>query len=650
MQLKSYLNMALTKKQKEKIRNEYKQGKYTPQEIWKIRETGYYSRSSEDRFLVKIDDKEIMNLRKDRTHDQKMRFFRGMKLKKNNPSDPYGDIPDCEPLRDGGDPREDVYCLLPEERALLKGDYYGMTLEKYPQLEFLRPYTEDNMHPNHSSIYYNTLVEGVPTVTSNKYVARFYGEFDREPFTQLSFHKHKGTDKERTAVPVSQVKEWMVNNRIKTEENRMRIYALEDKAKEHKKDELDRVKSSIYYRKKRLKDMKEGKIKLKNAMVIKYQEELKDFREEKKELEKERNEIQKKADSTKFFERIDTLDKPYTKVDGTETFRDAVAIHDAPHSVALFLNEIEKEKIRPKEEQNRQFAIFNIVRLAFPYGIEYVKYYTQGGGNEKAPKKFPLVVTSPLTTAEEDLQANGLPKAGTARWCTRMYKEEPSEHLYKDNDLFGITQLLGMTRFQSGSQTSGRKSRQPATKLSKLALESENVIIEGDPDDPPIVPIRAIPMPKIEPMDEFGDSAFYDVKYYVNTKDEKGWKAKKFIPQKFKIYQTQPIFDWTDEEQLEKMKEYGVDISPIIEDLDFHGCLLCPMRNAEYYRSLYNERRFLWSIADDLRRAGSYRKIVKGEGEYYYTYNPADGTMEEMAEKYPERFIHDDGGNLRPVM
>jgi 3'-phosphoadenosine 5'-phosphosulfate sulfotransferase (PAPS reductase)/FAD synthetase len=63
-----------------------------------------------------------------------------------------------------------------------------------------------------------------------------------------------------------------------------------------------------------------------------------------------------------------------------------------------------------------------------------------------------------------------------------------------------------------------------------------------------------------------------------------------------RIYQAQPIFNWTEGDQLDKMAEYAVPVSPVIRDLDFHGCLLRPMRGADYYRDLYENRRLLWSI------------------------------------------------------
>jgi 3'-phosphoadenosine 5'-phosphosulfate sulfotransferase (PAPS reductase)/FAD synthetase len=542
---------------------------------------------------------------------------------------PYPDIPDCKEDEEGG------YCLTEEERALLRGDYYGMTFETHPQLEFLRPFTEDNHPPNESVIYYtSTDEEGNPGEGARKYIARFYGRFDGEPFTESTLHKFRGVERERSGHPAEEVAAHLRRNREITEGNRARIEAVESR-KEPIKERARKVKRRIRYREKRLRGVEQGE-SASDEKVIEWQEDLRKYELELERLQRRLREIQEEADEIDFLGGIETLDRPRREGDGTDTFRDAIAVHDAPHSVALFLNELEGEACRPPDERDRQFAIHNITGLAFPYGLEYVKFYTQGGEPSKIRPDFPLVVTSSLRTAERDLQENGLPKA-MARWCTRIYKTDASENFYREEDLEGIAQLLGMTRFQSA----GRREKQPATTLSILALDTENTWREGGPDREPA-------LPEHDP-DEEGNATFYDVKYYSKKRGK--WKVKKFTPSGMRIYQTQPIFDWTEGDQLDKMAEYGIPVSPIIQDLDFHGCLLCPMRNAAYYRDLYDNHRLLWSIADDLRQAGSRRNVERGDAEYYYLYNPKkDGPIEEAAEKHPEKFIRDEDGDLRPLM
>jgi 3'-phosphoadenosine 5'-phosphosulfate sulfotransferase (PAPS reductase)/FAD synthetase len=233
------------------------------------------------------------------------------------------------------------------------------------------------------------------------------------------------------------------------------------------------------------------------------------------------------------------------------------------------------------------------------------------------------------------LEENGLPKA-MARWCTRAYKLQPSENFFKAYELDGLNQIIGLTRFQGN-----RLEKNPFPTLWDKVKQDRSYHVMGSEEDPP----------KLPDTDEEGFPFEYDVTYKEGYKGDGAWHVKSSGSHPdFKIYQTLPIFDSTDDWQVKKMAEYGVNINPIITNFDFHGCLLCPNRGPEYFQCLKDRNRELYDIADGMRKAGSARRLDRGEGEYWYHFNPAKGSMEEQADKYPQKFTTDDAGNLRPIM
>ena len=131
-----------------------------------------------------------------------------------------------------------------------------------------------------------------------------------------------------------------------------------------------------------------------------------------------------------FFGQFE--DHLFTSDDLTkEKINRIVCIHDAPHSVALFLQEKDKCDI----------ALHSFIPFSFPNTLDYTLSFTQ-------KFNYPTLILVNGTPVEKLLQVNGVPKF-CARWCARIYKIEMARFTYKHFGLAGITQVKGMTRHQS---------------------------------------------------------------------------------------------------------------------------------------------------------------------------------------------------------
>lgn len=167
----------LTKEQKERILKYYKEGKYSPSEIWIYRDIRQSKRTPKQKYIIQLDNKEILNARKTRVadlsiKDRKQQRKEGIERREDNPKDPFSDIRTCKPIRKDGDPREDIFCLTETERKKLDRDYFGLNSERYPELIFLDPYKIALMPPNQSLIYYTSLSNtGIPKINAKKYLA-----------------------------------------------------------------------------------------------------------------------------------------------------------------------------------------------------------------------------------------------------------------------------------------------------------------------------------------------------------------------------------------------------------------------------------------------------------------------------------------------
>jgi 3'-phosphoadenosine 5'-phosphosulfate sulfotransferase (PAPS reductase)/FAD synthetase len=214
-----------------------------------------------------------------------------------------------------------------------------------------------------------------------------------------------------------------------------------------------------------------------------------------------------------------------------------LCVHDAKHSVALFLTQKDASDI----------AIHNYIPFSFPTTAAYTIEYTQ-------KFNYPLLITRHLTPVETYLQINGVPKA-MARWCTRTYKIEMPRGVYKHFNLQNITQIKGMTRFQSARRNKLDPSR------------------------------------TIDPMSQ----------------------------KTFQIYQELPIFDMTDQEQERIIETNGIAPNPYDLKYNLHGCLFCPFRNEKYYQKLANQDPELYQLCHYWRSEGSKRPQKDGSlRDYWY--------------------------------
>jgi len=536
-----------------------------------------------------------------------------------------------------------------------------------PELKFLDKYNDENKPPNDIDVFYSKLKnDGMPRADAIKYVARFYGTFDDKPFTSDSLHAHRGTKEERPPIPIEAVLSVIKKQQKQFEENKKKIDPIYEEAKlERKKGNIERA-----------------------------------------------NELKLQADLMKYLNE-ELLDKPRSEYNtGTDTFRDAIAIHDAPHSAALLISEKEKDNLRPKEERERAFAIHNIVGFQFPYDVEYVKYLTTQIDD------FPLVITSLTKNTEELLSKKWLPVAsgGERRWCTGTWKKGESEKFYLSYGLDGITQKLGNSRFQSTK----RANQDPTIAISKLLgmIESkktynkgtyytvdgekitkkmnytgEKILFDGTREMAEKI-ISGLPTKDVEDNDmwysiynkkESLERALADAKKGLSKKNntadrieslteqkEEAEKGLKNITEKdittFKItthlpnpisrtYQTIPNFDMSETEQKKLMKKYNVKISPIVEKMDFHGCMMCPYRNAQYYQTLREEHPELYEVVSEWRRIGGTKITKKGKKkDYYYFHNPKLGDYETQFKKRPNNYYRIDenkpatNDNLRPIL
>lgn len=173
------------------------------------------------------------------------------------------------------------------------------------------------------------------------------------------------------------------------------------------------------------------------------------------------------------------------------------------------------------------------------------------------------------------------------RYCTYAYKIRASRLVYKEFNLKGITQLKGMTKFQS-------------SKRNKLYMGHQIDIVSDDT---------------------------------LLKKTKLGNATKQDYNKFFYCYQRLPIFEMTDQTIEEIIKKEGLIRNPpenilyytfdgntgIVDVERPHGCVMCPFRSKYWYHFL--KRRFpdLYDYCNTLRLYSSTNRT----NEYWYFYNPA---------------------------
>ena len=86
-----------------------------------------------------------------------------------------------------------------------------------------------------------------------------------------------------------------------------------------------------------------------------------------------------------------------------------------------------------------------------------------------------------------------------------------------------------------------------------------------------------------------------------------------------RVYASIPNFDWNDAEQKTIIKDFDIEVSPIIKNFGKHGCMMCPFRVADYYQTLRGKMPHLYDAMVELKKVSG--KTDRGE-MYSYLYQP----------------------------
>lgn len=140
----------------------------------------------------------------------------------------------------------------------------------------------------------------------------------------------------------------------------------------------------------------------------------------------------------------------FTSADLTpEKVKKIICVHDAPHSVALYL----------QEKDNCDIALHSHIPFSFPTTLDYTIDFTQRDN-------YPLVVLVYGNDTTMELEKNGVPTM-FRRWCARIYKIEMARFVYKHFGFNGVTQVKGMTKHQS----SKRNKLDPNHSIDPMAID-----------------------------------------------------------------------------------------------------------------------------------------------------------------------------------
>jgi 3'-phosphoadenosine 5'-phosphosulfate sulfotransferase (PAPS reductase)/FAD synthetase len=280
--------------------------------------------------------------------------------------------------------------------------------------------------------------------------------------------------------------------------------------------------------------------------------------------------------------------KPFKKEDITRANIDQIlCIHDASHSVALFLTH---------KDDPKTVALHSLVPFVFPTSLPYTLYYSQ-------KYEYPLITTEWGIPVREMLHKNLLMKTAHGpqggRWCTDRYKIKASKMFYEQMGLKGITQLKGITKWQSNK-------RNKMYQGHAIDLVSSEALLKR-----------------------------------IKDKEDKPEDYEKF----FFVYQKLPIFDMTNEaidklivkhgikrnppEELTSYKLFDWSESEIVQE-HAHGCILCPFRNKMWYYYLKYQYPNLYDLCNQWRKWASEKRVEAGGTEYFYFFNPKTNKGEKI--------------------
>jgi len=207
------------------------------------------------------------------------------------------------------------------------------------------------------------------------------------------------------------------------------------------------------------------------------------------------------------------------------TVKKVICIHPANHSVALFLTMKDKADL----------CLYCHPLLAKEDAKQFVISYTQ-------KFNYPLVILTRTESIEDLMKNNGVPHK-IRRWCSRIFKIEPTVLFYKTFIPSGVVEFFGIQKFQSKERAE------------------------------------------------------------MNPKTHEDPKSQK----KYKIYSALPIFHESEEYNTQIMQEANITpFKDSVRSFNRYGCFLCPFAGKKYYEELretdpetYNECNRLMELASE---------------------------------------------------
>jgi len=190
-----------------------------------------------------------------------------------------------------------------------------------------------------------------------------------------------------------------------------------------------------------------------------------------------------------------------------KTVKKVICIHPANHSIALFL----------KMKENADLCLYCHPLLADIKAKEYVISYV-------GKYNFPLVILTREEEIEELFKENGCPTMWR-RWCSRMFKIEPTRLFYKNFIPSGVIEYMGMQKFQSKERSDmNPELSEDAKSQKRYKIYSElPIFYESEEDN-----TKRIEAAGIKPYESRGYNRygcylcpFAGIKYYEQMKVEK---------------------------------------------------------------------------------------------------------------------------------
>ena len=222
-----------------------------------------------------------------------------------------------------------------------------------------------------------------------------------------------------------------------------------------------------------------------------------------------------------------------------KSVKKVVCIHPANHSVSLFL----------KMKDQSDLALYCHPLLAKESSKAFVIEYT-------SKFNFPLVILTRMDSIEDLMRKNGVPTM-YRRWCSRVFKIEPTRLFYKTFIPSGVIEYIGIQKFQSKERG------------------------------------------------EMNPELHEDAKSQA----------------RYKIYSELPIFYESEEFNTELMQEYGIKpFGESVRGYNRYGCYLCPFATKQYYEDLKENDPETYQKCNRLMEIASEKQIQEGKrkSRYYY--------------------------------